>query len=330
MHPPVAVNTAGKLDEEIAALDALGGKTVDPTTVSVESRSLLDAFLRDTFGTPAAPHEVSPNLKLTTAHLTEGSKLFKRHCLQCHNLGGDGRGQGGMYVVPFPRDYRQGAFKFVSSRAGGKPRRTDLLQTLHDGLKGTAMPSFSLLPQGDRDLLTGYVAYLSIRGEVEFDTLRALSGARPIDSTARLKEILAEWEAAEVAPPIPSEPLDGEPGTPAHDAAIRHGHSLFTEKRDDACISCHGNYGRKPVLRYDVWGTVAKPANLTEPQLKGGARAGDLFARIRFGIAPVGMPAHAAEKYSERDIWDLVRFVAAAPYPGKLPIDVRVAVYPNP
>ena len=79
-----------------------------------------------------------------------------------------------------------------------------------------------------------------------------------------------------------------------------------------------------------VVGTVSKPANLTEPHLKSGTRPQDVYARVRFGIAPVGMPAHAPPKYSDRDVWDLVRFVTAAPYPAKLPPPVRAAVYPNP
>lgn len=238
-------------------------------------------------------------------------------------------------MVPFPRDYRQGVFKFVTSGEGMKPRRADLLRTVHDGLKGTAMPPFSLLQEGERDLLAGYATYLSVRGQVEFDSLRALAEGKPTDPAARKVAILAEWDKAEAAPPLPSEPDDGEPGTPAFERAARRGHELFTAKADAArgeksCTDCHGEYGRKPVLRYDVWGTVAKPANLVEPNLKGGMRPADVYARVRFGIPAVGMPGHGPPKYTDRDVWDLVRFVTAAPYPAKLPPDVRAAVYPNP
>jgi mono/diheme cytochrome c family protein len=327
--PAAAVNTAGMRDQEIAGLDAVGGRTVDPATVPAEGHAALKAFLNTTFGTPAAPAEVSAPLRLTAAHLAEGGRLYRRHCTDCHNLTGDGRGaKSGTFQVPFPRDYRQGAFKFVTSGEGGKPRRADLLQTLHDGLKGTAMPSFASLPEGERDLLAGYVTFLSIRGQVEFDSLRSLIEGRPGDPAARLREVVSEWERAEAAPPLPAEPDDGAPGTPKFEAAVRRGHTLFTAKAENSCISCHGEYGRKPVLRYDVWGTVAKPANLTEPYLKGGSRAADVYARVRFGIPAVGMPAHAPPKFSDRDVWDLVRFVTGAPYQVKLPEDVRCMVYP--
>ncbi|MBM3979253.1 MAG: c-type cytochrome [Planctomycetes bacterium] len=324
--PAPGPNRSGKRDDDVAELDAHGGRTADPPAVAG-----LDVFLKDTFGTPAAPNDLHAPFKLTKAHLAEGSKLYKRHCADCHNVTGDGRGQkSGQFVVPFPRDYRQGAFKFVTSGAGLKPRRADLLRTLNDGLKGTAMPSFALLQEGERDLMVGYVTYLAARGQVEFEALRAQTESQPNDFAARLKAVLAEWDRAEAAPPLPAAPDDGEPDTPAHQEAIRRGHRLFTAKADDACANCHGEYGRKPVFRYEVWGTTAKPANFVEPQFKGGARPEDLFARVRFGIPSAGMPAHGAPKYTDRDVWDLVRFVSAGSAPAKLPPDVRAAVYPNP
>jgi mono/diheme cytochrome c family protein len=142
--------------------------------------------------------------------------------------------------------------------------------------------------------------------------------------------VLAEWVKADAAPPVPAAPDDGEPETPKFEEAVRRGYRLFTAKTDDSCISCHADYGRKPVYRFDVWGTVAKPANFTELHVKGGNRPEDVYARVRYGIPAVGMPAHAAPKYTERDLWDLVRFVTSAPYQKNLPPDVRAAVYGNP
>jgi hypothetical protein len=238
-------------------------------------------------------------------------------------------------VVPFPRDFRRGEFKFVSTGTS-KPRRADLLRTITEGLKGTAMPSFGMLPEEERDLIARYATYLSVRGQVEYQVLAAaLDGAKPdvpALAAAQPKAILAEWEKAENAPPpkgITPEPDDGEPGkSEAHAAAVRRGYQLFVAKAENSCVSCHAEFGRKPVLRYDVWGTVAKPANFTATSLKGSTRAEDVFARIRGGIPAVGMPAHP--EYTDRQVWDLVRFVRSAPFPVQLPEDVRAAVYPNP
>ena len=76
------------------------------------------------------------------------------------------------------------------------------------------MPSFSLLQEGERDLLAGYAMFLSIRGQVEFESLRAMIEGQPNDPAARLKAIVAEWEKAGAAPPLPAEPNDGEPESP--------------------------------------------------------------------------------------------------------------------
>jgi mono/diheme cytochrome c family protein len=338
--------TTGEREESIARLDAVGGKTVDPALVPHEVQMALNRFLKDSLGTPAVPLIVgsaeasasAERLGLTADKLTEGGKLFRRQCQQCHNFVGDGRGLAGN-VLPFPRDFRSGLFKFTSAGMT-KPRHSDILRTLAEGLKGTAMPSFSLLPEGDRDLLARYATYLSIRGEVEFRTLAAALGGKELPdagafATEQLRVILADWEKAENAPlpaGIATVPDDGEPGkSEAHAAAVRRGYQMFTakvEKPNDSCINCHGDFGRKPVLRYDVWGTVATPANFTATSLKGSTRPEDVFARIRGGIPAVGMPAHP--EMTDRQVWDLVRFVRSAPYPRELPEDVRAAVYPNP
>src|SRR5262245_61478413 len=52
---PAAPGEPGKIVEELAALDSLGGKTLDPRSVSGGVRTALDRHLREAFGTPAAP-----------------------------------------------------------------------------------------------------------------------------------------------------------------------------------------------------------------------------------------------------------------------------------
>ena len=68
---------------------------------------------------------------------------------------------------PYPRDYRQGAFKFKSTARADKPTTDDLRRILRDGIAGTAMPSFLLLPDDEIDALIEYVKYLSYRGQTE-------------------------------------------------------------------------------------------------------------------------------------------------------------------
>jgi mono/diheme cytochrome c family protein len=247
---------------------------------------------------------------------------------------GDGRGPTGLWVYPHPRDFRRGAFKFVSTGDGGKPRRADLVRTLRDGLRGTAMPAFGLLPDEQRDLMAGYVTFLSLRGQVEFQTLAAVLSDGDGDPAGfareRLTAALAAWEKAEAAPPAPTPPTPADEAgkqSPEHLESVRRGYGLFTAAGGSSCITCHEDFGRKATYRYDVWGTVVRPADLTAGQYKGGNRPEDLYHRVRGGIQPSGMPAHPA--LTDRQVWDLVHFVRALPYPRELPPDVRSAVYPE-
>lgn len=335
---PAGPGEPGKLDDELAGLDALGGKTFDPAAAPADQRKSLDAFLADTFGTPANPvlkHDAAGRLGLTPENLAEGGRLYRRHCLQCHGLSGDGRGPTGLWVYPHPRDFRRGSFKFVSTGDGGKPRRADLLRTLRDGLKGTAMPAFGLLPESERELMAGYVTYLSARGQVEFQTLLAVLGEGdvcddvPGFARERLDVALRDWERAEALPQI-SDGLtptdDAGKQAPEHLESVRRGFELFAAPGGTSCISCHEDFGRKATYRYDVWGTVVRPADLTSGVYKGGNAPAELYHRVRGGIQPSGMPAHAT--LTDRQAWDLVHFVRALPYPRELPPDVRAKVYP--
>ena len=93
--------------------------------------------------------------------------LFRKHCVACHGISGDGAGPNAAALMPYPRDYRPGVFKYTSTAGGGKPVREDLLRTLQTGIPGTAMPSFGKLPQRQLESLVEYVKYLSLRGETE-------------------------------------------------------------------------------------------------------------------------------------------------------------------
>lgn len=115
--------------------------------------------------------EFVEKLKLDDATLVAGSKAYRRHCLHCHGLEGNGRGPTGPWVNPHPRDYRQGVFKFTSSGqelGERKPRRADLEYVLKNGIEGSSMPSFGLLDQKEIDALVSYVIHLSLRGELEY------------------------------------------------------------------------------------------------------------------------------------------------------------------
>lgn len=339
------------------------GSAIDPAKlVNAEQRDQFAKTLTELFGTPAEPKVAMPKemtdddlrmLRLDAATLAKGSQFYRRHCLHCHGLTGDGHGPTASWVNPHPRDYRPGKFKFTSSSQSlgtRKPRREDLLRVLRQGVEGTSMPSFGLLPEEELQQLASYVTHLSIRGQCEYDAMKELfadegkPSAKQVDAKVRdlLPEIIGYWRDAETTLINPtSQPKSPVPGMArtsqereALAASITRGHQLFLGAGGGtSCISCHMNYGRKLNLMWDDWGTVTKPTDLTTGIYRGGRRPIDIFWRIHAGINGTGMPAFpdtASPLEKEENMWHVVNFVLALPYPKMLPKNIENEIYPPP
>ena len=150
----------------------------DPAAIDGTRAAAIRDAMAELFGTPDGP-KIPPGTGLRidllrtaagpTASDAEGKRrgLFRRHCVTCHGLSGDGAGPSAAVLVPYPRDYRDGLFKYTSTAGGAKPARADLERTLRRGIAGTAMPSFNTLAAAEIDALVEYVEYLSIRGQTE-------------------------------------------------------------------------------------------------------------------------------------------------------------------
>jgi mono/diheme cytochrome c family protein len=354
----------GGLNEWMAGLKARGAKVFDPANLNPGQKAELETALGKMFGKPAHPtvnagkladEEAASNFKTAVADLrledtslTEGSRLFRRHCLHCHGLSGDGRGPTGAWVNPHPRDYRRGIFKFTSSdQPSGKrkPRREDLVRTITQGIEGTSMPAFGaqsnsqfgILPEQDIDRLASYVTHLSLRGQIEYDTMAEIlrQQSKPgekIDvedgiaayTTQDLLTLLGYWNEAnnKVIKPVGGKELTGT----EFQASIKRGYELFVKPGEASCISCHKDFGRQNNFLYDTWGTIVRPIDLTLGVYRGGRRPVDLYWRIHAGVNGANMPAFG-ESLKPDQIWDVVNFVKALPYPGMLPDDVRKPIY---
>jgi mono/diheme cytochrome c family protein len=280
----------------------------------------------------AINQKLRTELKLDRKTLTEGSVLYRKNCLHCHGLSGDGRGPTGKWLNPPPRDYRLGAFKFTSSsqpEGERKPRRDDLRRILMNGIDGTSMPSFHLLTPDEIDALISYVIHLSIRGESEMEAVKGIirDKAQPpeegtpqpkIYERVRIAASVAatRWlaaQAAEIKPLAVPEYKDEKEML----AAAKRGYQFFM--RADQCQQCHTNVGRDSDYRYDAWGTVVKPRNFLLNTFRGGRRPIDLYWRIHSGIKGSGMPAMVGNPGEQKDkepvIWDLVTFLRLVGYP---------------
>lgn len=174
-------NAAYKLKMERANLGSDEGA---PTELSAAVTSDIGNILEALFGTPDAPRlpavegielEKVADLKalqsaagpVASDNTGVAQGLFREHCVHCHGISGDGNGPTAAFLNPYPRDYRLGLYKFKSTKKGDKPTDEDLKRVINEGIPGTAMPSFALLPETEVAALVDYVKYLSIRGELE-------------------------------------------------------------------------------------------------------------------------------------------------------------------
>ncbi len=269
----------------VSALAGCGGMEPPrfyPNFLKMQTNEILPAqqqeialALTAMFGTPDDPF-VLPESKLDLVKIRmaagpvssnqHGAQrgLYRRHCVHCHGTTGDGYGPTAAILNPYPRDYRQGVFKYKSTERPAKPTRDDLTRIIREGIMSTAMPSFALLQDDEIDALVEYVKYLSIRGQVEIRLIDAASElgdnqSLKLDHKTLVEEALLPvatkdedtkggWEDAEsliIAPPPRPEGDLAE--------SIKIGQGLFYTKAQ--CTKCHGEsaLGDGQTTDYDDW-----------------------------------------------------------------------------
>ena len=243
--------------------------------------------------------------------LQHGQAVYQERCVQCHGVSGDGNGPAAKYMYPRPRDYRKGVFKFASTLYGYHPLREDLVRTVRQGVRGTSMPGFNLLPEKDIQAVVDYVLMLSRRGELENQLVELADADDAVDPDEVKADLIpvvlnrwAEAIAEEILPMTPQPRFTSE--------HVKLGKQAFLTK---GCSKCHGEDGRgqtKDNRGTDAWGFPTRAADLTSGMLHGGNRPVDIYRRIYGGINGTPMPSFAgALKEEPETIWNLVAFVTS-------------------
>ena len=335
----------------------------DPAQIKLSQSQAVAETLARLFGTPdqpELPEGVNLDLDLLAAAAgavagdAQGNQrgLFRRHCAGCHGLSGDGAGPAAGALDPYPRDYRDGIFKFTSTSSGAKPCWKDLERVLLRGIPGTAMPSFVQLPRHEIKALIEYVKCLSIRGQTELTLLQLVVDENepvPLDMELAMKEAVMpaaeSWDAPEkqgliVSPPR-KPPLDA---AEALAASVARGREVYL-KKDAQCFKCHGPEGAgdgEETELYDDWNKrkkgvtpeqtakLARRFTLPIQRLRarnfqrgiflGGSGPEDLYWRICVGIKGTPMPAAgpapgSSGALSAEEIWPLVDYVRWLAWP---------------
>ena len=326
--------TAAQKQDLANVLAAAFGTPDDPVVVNVAGASVSDVLDIDRLQMAAGA------VHMDAEGRPQG--LYREHCVHCHGITGDGAGPTAAFLNPYPRDFRKGVFKFKSTPGVSKPTDADLMRTLMEGIPGTAMPSFRLLPGDELDAVLEYVKYLSIRGEVERRLIQTgtLEGPDFLFSENLLAvadeialvvgdaelvesgEALGTWvAAASEATPIPQKPDDWDLA-----ASVKHGRELFLGKA--GCVKCHGEtaIGDGELGNFDDWTDelepkkpervaayvergALEPRNLVPRNLRmgvyrGGRRPIDIYRRIYNGIGGAKMPAQSNNVMKEGDPHD--------------------------
>lgn len=358
-HDPEAFRITGR--EEVSDLE-------DKQT-RIEGLQLLATAIHAAFGTPDEPYlfeevrwnpEEKTGLDLAKIDVAAGPAggdargqqrgLYRQHCAHCHGISGDGAGPTATFLNPYPRDYRQGKFKFKSTDFAAKPTTADLRRTLVEGIPGTAMPSFALLPGDEIDALVEYVKYLAVRGETERNLAAELfvqdGELEPTRSgilELALEQVVASWDEADekvIYPPPRQQEIDPIKNPKQWQASVAEGRRLF-QTATAKCASCHGPTGLgdgwdvdPEAVPYDDWNkekVVAgasytllppqklRPRNLRLGVYRGGRRPVDLYRRIHAGIVGSQMPQFGPAPgqpatLKPEEIWHLVDYVRSLPY----------------
>lgn len=229
-----------------------------------------------------------------------GQRVYTTYCVGCHGVSGDGNGPAARFLDPKPRNFRTAQFRFSSRPSGELPTDEDLLRTVTEGLHGTSMPAWDLLPEEDRRAVVSY-----------------------------LKTFAADtWANAAPAPvtTIADDPFYGLDRS----EAVRRGQIAYHGMAQ--CYSCHpvylppagvnearAAYGQKPLpsTRPDPRlpketlnesGQVVLPPDFTWHKLKRGSELRTLYHVVANGIGGAAMPTWKGV-LSEEDLWGMAYYI---------------------
>jgi DMSO reductase family type II enzyme heme b subunit len=204
-----------------------------------------------------------------------GKQIYTHKCAQCHGDDGQGMGPAADELVPRPRDFTRGIYKIRSTPSGTVPTDDDLLRSITNGLPGTSMPAWAVLPERERRQVVQYVKTFA----PQFN------------------------EPAPTPITIPAEVSSSA-------ESIARGKELY---RDAECWQCHGDEGRGdgpslPDLK-DDWDYPIWPANLTKCwNFRGGSTRHDIFRAFMTGLSGTPMPSFA-DIFEPAQAWDLTNYV---------------------
>ncbi len=211
-----------------------------------------------------------------TGDAARGKALYRRYCVGCHGIKGDGQGDNAPYLEPRPRDFTAGTFKCRSTPTGTLPLDNDLFGTIGRGIYASGMPSWAALTAQQRADLLAYV-----------------------------KDFCPRYRTDKAEPPLQIPP---EPAGAAE--SVARGAKIYERME---CWKCHGKDGSgngpssttltdskdRPIVPYDFTrGTRFKCGQTNE----------DLYRIFMTGLDGTPMPSFHDNLQAD-EAWDLVHYL---------------------
>jgi mono/diheme cytochrome c family protein len=132
-----------------------------------------------------------------TGHAAAAQGNYRRYCVGCHGVLGDGEGENAQWIDPKPRNFTLGIFKCRSTTTGTLPLDSDLYNTLGRGVDSSNMPSWNPLSAQERADLVAYVKHFSARWVTEKPGTPIEVPPRPEVTADRLKAGQAVYQRVE-------------------------------------------------------------------------------------------------------------------------------------
>jgi len=219
---------------------------------------------------------IASAVEIPTEVTEQGKNVYKTYCSPCHGEEGGGDGPVARSMIPRPRDFTKGLYKFRTTPSGSLPTDEDIFRTISYGVPNSTMIPWDILTEEQR------------------------ASVVPV-----LKSFSEAFDYRDPDTPV-------EVGLPLRptERTVAIGKKIYEEKLE--CWKCHGVEGRgngpSADEQEDDFGFPIRPFDFTTGKFKGGNSPTDVYLRFTTGLNGTPMPSFAKE-LTDKERWCLTHYV---------------------